>query len=614
VGTKVDILGADFAPADRAAWLRLVEKTLGGATFGAKLVAKTAEGMEIQPLYGPTDAVVPLDADLRARRPFDAFRAWDMRALVEHPDPETARLEALADLEGGSTSLLVKIDPSGQDGVAAASVSDLAHVLSDVLFDLAPVALDAGFLGVAAAEWLNQIATARTLRPRLQLHLDPVTAFAAAGEAPGPIDAHVRQAAEASGRIWAESAFLATGRSVHESGGGDALEIAFMAAAGLAYLKAQAEAGTDVHEGARRTVLGVSVDADYFTSIAKIRAARAVWRRIVTAAGGGAGAVRIEARASRRMLATLDPWVNMLRLTAACFAGGVGGADAVVLEAFTQPLGIPTAFARRQRRNIQLVLMDEAHVGRVADPAGGAYFVEALTQDLAKAAWSAFQEIERHGGVLTSLSTGLVEERVAAVRNTRSDWAAKRRLGLVGVSEFPALGQAPVETAVVDAASFAKAAPRADLAGPASLCPPLSPWRPASLFETVRARAEAMVSPPLAHLAVVGEAKDAAARTGFMVNALAAGGIGARTGPVGAFAPEETPIAILCGSDAAYGKDGPAAAGALASAGARRIYGAGRPGALEADLRAAGVHDFVFAGSHLPTVLTAMLDAFEGKV
>lgn len=613
VNSKVEVLGAPFAATDRPSWVSLVEKTLGGASFEAKLLSRTPEGLQIQPLYGPADAGLGLEPGLRSRRSFDAHRPWDIRALVDHPDPEQARLQALEDLEGGASSLIVRIDPTAVDGLAAASAADLEHALSGVLFDLAPVALDAGYLGVTAAKWLSEIANARTLRPRLMLHLDPISAYATQGDAPGPIESHIRYAAEAAGRIDAETAFLASGRSVHEAGGGEAEELAFMAASGLAYLKAQTAAGASLPEALSRTALGICVDAEYFTSIAKLRAARAIWMRIAAAAGAQPQPARIEARSSRRMLAALDPWVNMLRLTAACFAGGVGGADAVALDAFTQPIGRPTAFARRQRRNIQLVLMEEAHVGRVADPSGGSFFLEALTRDLASAAWTAFQEIERRGGVIPSLSGGHTAERVQAVRAERHDLAARRRVGMVGVSEFPALGQAPVEVASIDAARYAKPTPQIELPGASSHCPPLTPWRPSSLFETLRIRAEGLTPPPLAYLAVVGSIRDAAGRIGFMTNALAAGGIAARSGPVEAFDAHETPVAILCGSDAAYSEASAASARALLSAGAKRVYLAGRPGGLAAELGDAGVSGFIFAGADLPKELSAILNVFEGE-
>ena len=483
VNDSVISLTTGFAPANEAAWRALVEKTLGGVSFEDRLVSKTYDGLEIQPLYTALKAGPPLPETLRDRKPFDADRAWDIRAVVDHPDPKQAGVLALTDLEGGASSLLVKVDPTGGDGVAIGSKADLGQVLDGVLFDLAPVALDAGLLGPEAAQWLVEIAEAKTLKPHLRLHLDPISAFARNGGSPGPIAAHVTAAAEVGAKLDAESAFLASGQVVHEAGGTDAQEIAFMAATGLAYIKAMTEAGLDPATAISRIALGLAVDADYFAGIAKLRAARAIWARIADAISPSSAQVHIEARSSRRMLSTLDPWVNMLRLTSAAFAAGVGGADAVVLDPFTQPLGRPTPFARRQARNLQLVLMEEAHLGRVADPAGGAWSIETLTDQLARSAWAIFQDVERRGGVLPALSSGFIADAVDASRAERIADLADKSVKLVGVTAFPNADPTTPDVDAIDHRPFAKTTPSIAKPGSDGACPPLKPWRAAEAFE-----------------------------------------------------------------------------------------------------------------------------------
>jgi methylmalonyl-CoA mutase len=227
----------------------------------------------------------------------------------------------------------------------------VARVLDGVLLDVAPVALDAGFLGPKAADWLGAAAKGAP-SAQLAFHLDPLSAFAETGVSPGPIEAHLISAATVAARL-AEpypkaSLFLASGRTAHEAGGGEALELALAAAAALAYAKALTRAGLPVADAFERIVLGLTVDADYFLSLAKLRAARRVWARLAAACGAAAPA-RIEARSSGRMLTAADPWTNLIRLTAAAFAGAAGGADAIVLGAFTDALGAPTAFAAAKR-------------------------------------------------------------------------------------------------------------------------------------------------------------------------------------------------------------------------------------------------------------------------
>ncbi|CAN5669576.1 methylmalonyl-CoA mutase subunit beta [soil metagenome] len=472
--TDLNTLAAAFPPASAADWRALVEKTLKDAPFES-LLRQTAEGLPIAPLYEGSD-----QAPAFTLRPFDADRPWDIRGRVTHPDPAQANTDLMTDLEGGAASALIRIDPTGETGVAVGSAQGLARVLDGVMLELAPVALDAGFLGPKAADWLGTAAKGAPTA-KLYFHLDPLGAFARSGESPGPIESHLVSAATVARRM-ADSypdagLFLASGQVVHEAAGGEAGELAFAIAAALTYAKALVRAGLPMEEAWGRIVIGLAADADYFATLAKLRAARAVWSR-VTAACGVTAAPRIEARSSHRMLAAHDPWTNMLRLTASAVGASIGGADAVVLGSFTDAIGLPTAFARRQSRNAQLVLMEEAHLGRVADPGAGSGYVEALTDEIARAAWSAFQVIEAQGGLIAALSDGHIAAETARVREAR---IATGPLKIVGVTAFPQADQAPVE--VVRATPKPVEAPSPRLPGPDSHCPALTPIRLAEAYE-----------------------------------------------------------------------------------------------------------------------------------
>lgn len=473
--------GAQGDAAARARWMSLVEKTLKGQSFDEALTVKTPDGLTIQPLYTARDGVA-VARDLRAR---DPERPWDLRVRAAHPDPVQTLRDILADLENGAASVLLQIDPTGMDGVAIGSAEDLSRALSGVLLDLAPVALDAGFLGPKAADWLGALAKAAPNAP-LAFHLDPLTAFARAGTSPGPIESHVFSAATVASRLSATyakaSLFLATGRAAHEAGGSNTEELAVMTASALAYAKALVRSGLSIEEAFGRIVLGVSLDGEYFTGVAKVRAAKAMWARL-TQACGVTVAPRIEARSSRRMLAKADAWTNLLRLTSAGFAGAVGGAEAIVLDAFTDAIGLPTAFARRQARNTQLVLMEESNLGRVADPAGGAWYLDSLTDQLARAAWGGFQAIEAGGGIVKALESGLVADAVAKSRAAQEAAFADKSRKILGVTVFPNPDDKPPEVETPDAAAFAVAGPDIRLPGPDSRCPPLTPIRFAAAFE-----------------------------------------------------------------------------------------------------------------------------------
>ena len=474
-------LADDFAPPAREDWLRLVEKTLKGGTFDDALVRRTADGLTIQPLYTAESA----PGVVRDLVPRDADRPWDLRMRVAHPDPRQASAEAVKDLEGGAASLLVVIDPTGQAGVAVGSADDLGKALDGVMLDLAPVALDAGYLGPKAADWLGTLAKAAPNAP-LAFHMDPLTTFAQTGASPGPIESHIISAATVAARLAATygkaSLFLATGRAAHEAGGSNTEELAVMTASALAYAKAMVRAGLPMDEAFRRITLGVSLDGEYFTGIAKVRAARALWARLTEACGVSVPA-RVEVRSSNRMLAKADAWTNLLRLTSAGFAAAVGGADVVVLGAFTDAIGLPTTFARRQARNTQLVLMEESHLGRVADPAGGAWYLDTVTDQLAQAAWGGFQAIEATGGVVAALQTGAVAQAVHAGREAQAAAYADKSSRILGVTVFPNAQDKTPEVAVVDPDAFAVAGPDPRLPGPDSSCPPLPPIRFAAAFE-----------------------------------------------------------------------------------------------------------------------------------
>jgi methylmalonyl-CoA mutase len=409
-----------FEPSSRSEWLALVEKTLKGASVDS-LESRTADGLPLKPLYAADDAPSPAPQ-------LCTPGGWDIRAEVPRgPDSNTLALEALA---GGATSLLIDATDGGER---------LELTLEGVVTEIARVALDAGFAGPTAARALDATAKASP-GALLAFHLDPLSAFAREGVSPSSMEAELDDVAALAARL-AEtypkaSLFLASGVAVHEGGGTPAAEIAFAAAAAVTYARALTRAGLPMAEVWSRIILGLSADAEPIVSIAKLRAARRVWNRITQACETPVSA-QIEARASRRMLTIADYWTNLVRLTTAAFSGAVGGADALVLGAFTNPLGAPPeSLARRQSRNTQLILREEAKLGAAADPAFGSWALEAQTDSLAHAAWDRFVAIEREGGLVAALKSGAIS---ADVERARADLAATLAQGarrIVGVTDF----------------------------------------------------------------------------------------------------------------------------------------------------------------------------------
>lgn len=470
MSSPVTPLADGFSAATRAEWLALVAKTLKGAG-PESLERQTADGLPVAPLYTAENRLTPLRLTPGSR---SSERGWDVRAFVADANLVQANTEALAALASGADSLLLKIDAGDGSGLAVHNADDLEKVLDGVLTDLAPIALDAGFLGPDAARWLGSVAKASPGAP-LSLHLDPLSAFAASGVSPGPIEAHINAAASVAARLCEAypraSLFLASGSVVHEAGGSPAWEIAVTAASAVAYGKALVGAGLTMSEAFARIALGVSVDAEPLGAIAKLRATRVVWTRIAEACAVDMPA-RVEARSSRRMLTRADRWTNLIRLTSAGFAAAVGGADAIVLGAFTDALGPPDAFASRMSRNAQLILMEEAHLGRVSDPAGGSWAMEAQTANLARAAWNAFVAIEAAGGLVEALRSGVVAAAVSQNRETLRAALASGALRVIGVTDFKSAEPTPDPQPVDLTLQGTPPDPRQ--AGDDSRCAPLS--------------------------------------------------------------------------------------------------------------------------------------------
>jgi methylmalonyl-CoA mutase len=462
-----------FPPASRADWLALTRRALKGKPLEA-LESRTSDGIVIAPLHSPGEAPPPQPLD-RARRAGE--RNWDIRAPVSHPDVAGANAEILEALGGGAASVLVALDPTGEGGVAIGGAGDVARLVDGVLTDIAPVAADAGFLGPQVATWLSLATKASPVAP-LCFHLDPLSALARSGVSPGAIENHVAASANVAARLAAThpraSLFLASGVVAHEAGASEACEIAFAGACALAYARALETAGVAPAQALARIVLGLAVDGDPLVSIAKLRAARIVWRRITQACGAPSRAL-IEARSSRRMLTAIDPWTNLVRLTAAALAAAAGGADTIVLGTFTDAVGRPTPLARRLARNTGLILMEESHVGTVADPAGGSWAFESLSVQMARAAWEKLTRIEAVGGAAAALTGGLIGGWLEEGRQLLQAGLAGGARKIIGVNVFRPESDTAVE--VEPASPRPVPAPDARLAGADSRCPPLAPIR-----------------------------------------------------------------------------------------------------------------------------------------
>ena len=394
----------------------------------ARLTRTTLDGIAVAPIGTPAS----LDGLTTAGRPSRAG-AWDVRTPLSGSDASALNEAALVDLENGGTSLLLDVD----DEV------DLGAVLRGVLLDLAPVALDRPSAAQAAALADLLEAYDGPVAAGANLSFDPqsLELFSAADTEDGVEPAE--QLVALARRAWQLGVLglVVDGTALHDRGASDAQELGWTMAVGIHYLRVLAEAGMAVEEAARVIEFRYAATDEQFPTMAKLRAARRLWARVLEASGAGDVAMRQHAVTSRPMMTTFDPWVNMLRTTVAAFAAGAGGADVVTVVPFDEPLGRPDAFGRRIARNTSSLLIEESHLAVVADPAGGSYAVERLTDDLAVAGWAELGRIEEAGGAPSLAARQGVADRVSAAAAERDAQVADRSRPITGLSEFPNLAE-----------------------------------------------------------------------------------------------------------------------------------------------------------------------------
>jgi methylmalonyl-CoA mutase len=385
-----------------------------------------------------------------------------------------------------------------------------------------------------------------------------------------------------------------------DAGAGDVDQLAFAIATGVAYLRDLEAAGVGAANAFGQIVFRVSANADEFLTIARLRALRRLWARVGEVSGVPSqdrGAIQ-HAVTSWRMITREDPYVNLLRGTIATFSAAVGGAESITCLPFDTAVGLPDEFSRRMARNTQLLASEESNVGRVNDPAGGSWYVESLTDQLAGQAWAAFQAIEAAGGMVTALESGLVADRIGTTTAERTQRLATRKQPITGVSMFPMKDEKPIT-----------ARPRPEAPAVAGL----TPVRDSEVFEVIRDRAAAGEKPKV-FLACLGARRDFGGREMFTNNVLLAGGIdfpGSEGGTPEEIAAQAVAsgakMAILCSSAKVYADQAIAVATALKGAGIDTVYIAGRRSETGAE-DSSVIDGEVFDGMDVVAFLEGTLD------
>ncbi|MEI6035752.1 MAG: methylmalonyl-CoA mutase family protein [Verrucomicrobiae bacterium] len=662
----------EFPATSYEEWRQAAEDSLKGAPFDKKLMTLTPEGIKLQPIYNQLDIeALALPESWPGLPPFvrgsaaGGFKSKHWLVAQEVPCGCADKFNATikSDLMRGQSSVVVLPDAAtrhGQDpdeaaaggGLSLATLDDAARAFAGVDLHAAPVLIFAGASALPIAGLLQALTGEKGFSGGVLA--DPLTEWARDGKLDISLDDALAELVAISN--WAAGKGIRTAgiqANVWAEAGGTAVEeLAFGLATGAAYFRAMAAAG--VPEIAPRFVMSLSLGSNLFMQIAKIRAARMLWERIVDAFGAEPAPLFIHGRSSTFNKSVLDPHTNMLRATTEGFSGVIGGVDSMHVSAFDEPARTPDEFSTRIARNIHTILSEECGFSEVADAAGGSWYVESLTIELAKKAWGLFQEVEKRGGMAIALRDGFPQASVAASAKARLDAVSTRREAILGVNLFPNTAESPLEQAPDDSQKhFAERARRiasarkggvslksasvdevakAFLAGATigevskalprrgAHMPEISrvpSLRAAEGYE--RLRAAAQKNPPQVWLAKFGPAKQSKARADFASGFFSPGGYDVRQQTAGAKSVEEAleqaaaskaPIVVVCSTDDTYPEIVPAFVPALkAKMPGTKVFLAGFPADQIDAHKASGVDGFIHLKADCLSFLTNLHSA-----
>lgn len=608
-------LAGDFETPSMQTWAEAVagvlnkgrpeDKQLTAEQAVARLTTTSVDGLVADPLY--VDAAPGLEAlGVPGQAPFTRgttvrsgdMDAWDVRALHEDPDAKATKAAVLEDLERGATSIWLRVDPD------AIRVEDIDTDLSDVLLEMAKIDVTSRTNQVAAAEALLKVFEASD-KPKdhlsLNLGLDPIGLAALNGGTP-----ELGQLADFVKRLDGyrnSRAIVVDGTVWHNAGAGDVHEVAWLIATAAEYVRALVDAGLSVDDAFDAINFRVSATTDQINTIARLRALRTVWNRVgeIFGASEEHRGARQHAVTSWRQITRDDAYVNILRGTISCFGAAVGGAEAITVLPFDAAWGLPNEFSRRVARNTQILLAEESNIGRVNDPAGGAWTIEAMTTQIAEKAWAEIQRVEAAGGMIAALADGSIQAALDELNTERAKRLATRKLPITGVSEFPNPTEAKLERkAWQNVPQFAG----------------LNWRRDAEVFEELRDATDG--TDAKVFLACLGTRRDFGAREGFASNYFHIAGLatpqvdgGSTYEIVAAWQASGTPVVCLCSSAKIYAEQGIEVARALKDAGAKRVLLAGNIKELGDESAGELIDGTIAMGMDVVAGLNEILDVLE---
>jgi len=488
VHSETKLLG-EFPPASYDDWRKLVEAELKGAPFDKKMFTATYEGFTLKPIYRREDsAELPHVNSLPGFAPFVrgasasgyVNKAWAVSQEIAVASPTEFNFAARNSISRGLNALNMVLDRAtrngldpdwavpedvGSGGLSIATLNDLDRALDGILLDRTSLFVRSGASALPFAALLLALARKRKTA-RTQLHgcieMDPLGVLAHEGRLPQSLEGAYREMAALTAWAAQHAPQLQTicvhSRAWHEAGGNAVQELAYTLATGVEYLRQLKQHGVDVNTAAPRIRFAVTVGTNFFLEIGKLRALRMLWAQAVAAAGGNEAAQKISlhVRTSQWNKSGVDPYNNLLRTTVEAFAGVLSGCDSMQVGAFDEVVRPPDDFSLRIARNTQLVLQQECNLNHVIDPAGGSWFVESATAELAARAWALFQEIEKTGGIEKAMRAGLPQKAVAETAAKKLKAVTSRRDSIVGVNQYANPKEKPLEVPPTDPIAFHK--------------------------------------------------------------------------------------------------------------------------------------------------------------
>lgn len=450
-------------------WKAVVEKDLKGAPFEKKLVTKTYEGINLQPLYTKNDIEnLPftkefpgLDNFLRGNNAAGySEKNWEVAQEIPYGLAEEFNEALKHDLKRGLTAVNLQLDTAtklgldadyadkglvGDKGVSISGLKSIARALEGVDLAKTPLFINAGFSSLPILMLLEAYLKKQGIDGKAisgAIDADPLGYASAAGSLPVSLESALNEMKLALD-ITAKKEYNLRVIGVcslpyHNAGANAVQELAYVMATAVEYIRYFLDKSIELQHILRSIRFTFGVGPNFFMEVAKFRAARLLWAKITEAFGAKQEDRKavIHARTSRINQTKYDPYVNMLRTTTEAFSAVIGGVDSMHTNHFDELFGIPNEFSRRIARNVQIILSEESHLSQLIDPAGGSYYVEKLTQDVALEAWKQFQQIEDKGGMSKALESGFIKEKiddvVALIRNDYS----KRKSVLVGTNMY----------------------------------------------------------------------------------------------------------------------------------------------------------------------------------